>query len=334
MGEVDIKHIDLARIIGVNPDVAKFLSNCHRSNFAIDGAIEIIRAPLPSGWLPNSIQVELSSDNDYKLDAQAVRLLMPYKDKLVGSGWEMKYRVAVLKQIPHAHPVLQVVFVPISYEESAGFHHSLKEAATQRDDPVLALKERWASQLVQPGTYHLPGVAGVHVTVTTSDGQIILCRRSARAEYHPSHWSVSFEEQINEKDQLFGNAALAAAAIRGLQEEFVPDHTLKPENVNMLGVFVEYGILNLGFLMYIETSFCFDEIRRNWAAGPKDKWEATAVVGEPLTLGNVVRLLKSTDYGKTSDGVSRFHPTSKYRLLLVAIRRFGWDAVTNAFNEL
>lgn len=327
-----MKSPDLSRAVDVQEDIAQFYRrhSCHA--FAVDGAIETMRAPLPLGWLPTSTRVELADSNDYPLDPETVRLLTPFKGKLAGLGRETKYRIVVLEEVQNAPSALRVVLVPTSYEESTGFHLSLMEAASQRDDQVSSLKERWAAQLVGPGTYHLPGTAVVHAVVVTGDDRIVLCRRSPHTNYHPSHWSASFEEQINEKDQHVGGSAVAAAAIRGFREELVPDHVLAPEDVSVLGVFLEYGILNLGFCVQIQTSLGFDEIRLSWGREARDSWEAVSVVGQPFTIGDVVDLVRSGGYGTTSDEFDRFHPTSKYRLLMAAIRRFGLDAVTGTLK--
>jgi len=327
-----MKSFDISTILGVDPEIAGFIVSCGSSILAVDGAVETVRAPLPSGWPSNSIEVELAGDNDYPLNPQTVNLLMPWKEKLAGTGREIKYRVVVLEQLPKDIPGLRITIVPTTYEESTGFHWSLNEASVRKDDIIRALKKNWACHLLQPGKYNLPGVAVVHVIVTTGDNQIILCQRSENANYHPLSWSTSFEEQINEQDQMFGNAMLSAAAIRGFKEELISDNATKSEGADLLGVFLEYGILNLSFCMHIETSLLFNDIKQNWIAKARDNWEAIDVAGEPFTLDNLVRLLKSHGYKHTSGEIGRFHPSSKYRLLLLALRRFGWDAISGSLK--
>lgn len=330
-----MKKANLADIVGIDQNVAEFLRNHAINNvFAVQDSIEILRAPLPTGWTPNSFQLELASDNEYPLDPKALQLLATYRDKLVGLGWETKYRIAVIEHTTTRTPALRVVFVPTTYEEGTGFHHGLVDATTRGDDLALALRERLACQLVRPGRYSAPGVAVVHAIVITADGYVLLCKRSPHVAYSPLHWSLSFEEQINQKDVAFGNAALSAAVIRGFEEELVPDHTISLESARILGIFLGYDTLNISFCAYIETSLSLDEIKSNWNRKAKDKWEAVTVVGEPFTLDNTARLLRSSRYGERIGKQNRFHPTSKYRLLLAAVCRFGSDSVTNAFECL
>jgi hypothetical protein len=147
------------------------------------------------------------------------------------------------------------------------------------------------------------------------------------------HWSISFEEQINQKDIAFGNAALSMAAIRGFQEEYSYDRNIAPDNARTLGVFLEYGILNIGFCIFLESPLTFDELYTNWNSRTKDTWENVDLMGASFTLSNITRFLQSPRFENVMEGkVGNFHPTSKYRLLLAALHRFGLDAVKDALE--
>jgi len=320
--------------MGTDRDLTEFLRKHPLDDvYAIDGVVEILRGPLPPGWRPTSIQVELVRDEEYPLDPQATQLLTPYKNKLAGLGWETKHRVAALEPPSNRNPVLRVAFAPTTYEEGTGFHRSLVEATANGDDSVLELRKQLVNQILRLGRYSVPGVAVVHTLVTTSDNILVLCQRSPHAGYHPSVWSLSFEEQVNQKDLVFGNAALSAASIRGFQEEFASGYGMIPDDASVLGVFLEYGILNIGFCVHIKASLSLAEIKSNWETRARDKWEAVKVVGEPFTLDNVIKLLRLNHYGETREQANRFHPTSKYRLMLAAISEFGSDLVVNAIES-
>lgn len=331
-----MENFDLTKAVEIDPNVSEFLgkhSFDHRI-FAIDGVIEVLRAPIPPGWGPTSIKVELVKNGEYPLDPEAIQLLNPYKEKLAGQGWEVKHRVAALDATSSKKSTLQVIFAPTTYEEGTGFHRSLVEGTNQEDSLTLALKERLAIQLTRVGKYSVPGVAVVHVLVVTNDDRLVFCQRSPYAGYHPSRWSVSFEEQINQKDLAFGNTALSAAAIRGFQEEFASGHVITLDDIRILGVFLEYNILNMAFCVYVKAPLSFDEIKSNWDTKAKDKWEAIKIVAEPFTLENIVRFLQLGYYGEIEAKREKFHSTSKYRLFLAAVNRFGLDAVNHAFKSL
>src|SRR5262245_252070 len=320
--------------IGVAPEIMEFLEKNHfGAVFAIDGIIEILRAPLQPGWTSATTRIELASGGEFPLDPQVVQLLTPHKDKLVGQAWETKYRVGALEQTKNDTPHLTIVFAPTTYEEGTGFHLGLKAAVEQRDIFVLDFREHLARRLAQPGNYSVAGIAAVHVIVITTDDRLVMCQRSPNAGYHPLHWSISFEEQINQKDIAFGNAALSMAAIRGFQEEYSYDRNIAPDNVRTLGVFLEYGILNIGFCIYLEPPLTFDELYTNWNSRTKDTWENVDVMGMSFTLSNIKRFLQLPRFENVIEGkVGNFHPTSKYRLLLAALHRFGFDAVKDALE--
>ena len=320
--------------IGIAPELMEFLKKHYFDDvFAIDGLVEILRAPLPPGWTPATTQIDLASSDEFPLDPQVVQLLTPHKDKLAGQGWETKYRVVALEQPHNSTPKLKIAFAPTTYEEGAGFHRSLRAAVAQRDAFALGLRERLAKQLAQPGSYSVAGIAVVHVIVITADDRLVLCQRSPHAGYHPLCWSISYEEQINQQDTAFGNAALSMAAVRGFQEEFSCDRIVAPDNACTLGVFLEYGILNIGFCVHIESPIPFDELYTNWNSQAKDTWENVDVMGVPFTLRNVARLLQSPHLEEIDGRIGNFHPTSKYRLLLAALHRFGSDAVKDALES-
>ncbi len=332
MTEIDKSLIK--EFIGIDSNLAIFLDKYpHTQVFTVDGVMEILGGPFPFGWKADSFEIKLAKEEDYPLDPKAVQFLSPYRDKPTGLGWEIKQRVAFLERATSDNTNVQLVFSPTTYEEGKGFHQGMVEALEKEDTSILVFRERLINQIMNLGRYSVPGIAVVHTIVVTSDNRLILCQRSPHTGYHPSRWSISFEEQITQKDLVFGNAALSAAAVRGLEEEFASGYNISTDAVHILGIFLEYNILNIGFCVYIETPQSFDEIKINWEKRAKDRWEAAAVVGEPFTLENIVRLLRLSFFETEHDGAkNKFHPSSKYRLLLAAMTRFGSHTITNALK--
>lgn len=330
-----IDNLLIKEIIGIDSNLAKFLNRYpHTQVLTVDGVLEILGSPLPFGWKKDSFEVKLAEEEEYPLDPQAIQILSPYKEKLAGLGWENKYRVAFLERSSSESTNIQLVFVTTTYEEGTGFHRSLAETLGTKENSSLRFRKRAVNQILNLGRYSVPGIAVVHTIVVTSDNRLVLCQRSPHTGYHPSHWSISFEEQITQKDLAFGQAVFSAAAVRGLQEEFATSGNISIDDVGTLGIFVEYNILNIGFCVYIETPQSFDEIKSNWEKRAKDRWEAVAMVGEPFTLENVVHLLRLNNYEAENGGTkNEFHASSKYRLLRAAIARFGLDTVADALKS-
>ena len=320
-----VSRIDLATTTGVETIVTAFLQECGGSPLAVGGAIEVLQSSLPLGWSPDAVRTEVGIRDDYPFEDEVTALITRDREEFAEAARETKYRIAAIKDPQGTGSELRATFVPITYEEVVAFHQSLTEAAARSDMWTCELRTRWAKQLLATRTCRLPGSAVMHIVVITGDNQVVLCRRSPRVHYHPSHWSITLEEQINEMDCVAGSIDLFAAAKRGFREELGPDANVG--DVRVWSVFLEFGILNLGFCSCIETPLCFDEIRYSWNAKARDKWEATDVVGEPFTPANVGRLFALNKYGAAPDEIGSFHPTSKYRLLSAAVRRFGWDAI-------
>jgi hypothetical protein len=218
-----------------------------------------------------------------------------------GPDLETKYRFTALR---HGKDALTVTLAPTTWTSSVKFH-----AALQRD-PAWASKlpdGRWIMP-VPFGGQLLPGIAVVHAIVMTSDGQVIAARRNAKMRYAPEHWSVSFEEQLNEKDFGRSQDPFTAAAQRGFHEEFGAEVTTG--EVVPLATLMEVGLVNLGVVMLVLPALTASEIRDSWRSGAKDSWEADQVCGLPVDdLARGIAHLGQ-----------RIHPSSELRCL--ALRRW------------
>lgn len=137
---------------------------------------------------------------------------------------------------------------------------------------------------------------------------------------------------MNQHDVEFSDAALSAAALRGFREEFGCGSEMTLDMARVRSVFLEYGILNIGFCAILEPPLVFEEIVSNWTTSAVDKWENVGVEAVPFTIEHVRRLLASDHYHSTSGQPGLFHPTSKYRLLLAAASKFGWDALSGIYG--
>jgi hypothetical protein len=228
---------------------------------------------------------------------QQLQLLSP----VAGPDLETKYRFTALK---HDAGVLSVALAPTSWTSASMFHDALQR------DPAWASKQsdgRWLRP-VPFGDQMLPGMAVVHAIIATSDGKVIAAQRSDEVNYSPGHWSVSFEEQLNEKDFGRNEDPFVAATQRGFHEEFGAE--IAPGEVVPLAVLLQIDVLNLGVVMLVRTAMTATEIRDSWRSSAKDSWEAQQVYGLPL--------------GELDTSIARFgqqiHPTSELRCL--ALRRW------------
>jgi len=216
-----------------------------------------------------------------------------------GPELETKYRFTALNRGPDG---LDVTLAPTTWTSARRFH-----AAVQRD-PGWASKladGRWAKP-VPFGDQLLPGIAVVHAIILTSDRQVIAAERSREVNYAPLHWSVSFEEQLNEKDFGHDQDAFTVAARRGFYEEFGAD--VPTVDVVPLASVMQVDLLNLGVVMLLRPAMTASDIRDSWQSAARDGWEA-----------NDVRCFPLDDLAAANLG-TQLHSTSELRCL--ALRRW------------
>jgi hypothetical protein len=238
--------------------------------------------------MPVRVSVHDGPPVDPVIEAQLQKLSLP-----TGPDLETKYRFTGLMDEKDA---LKVTLAPTTWTSARRFH-----AAVQRD-PAWASKlpnGRWITPMPF-GDQLLPGIAVVHAIIMTSDGKVIAAQRSAETSYAPLHWSVSFEEQLNEKDIGPNEDAFTAAARRGFTEEFgakIPAASVVP-----LTAVMQIDLLNLGMIMLLRPPMTAAQIRDSWHSAAKDGWEAKEIRALPLD---------GLDAGMASLGL--LHPSSKLR---------------------
>ena len=284
------------------------IAESRKSNALADDLIRL--ATTDARWLVTPGALEASSPLDVPIrvivqdgppvdpfiEAQVARL-----NFATGPDLETKYRFTALQ---HGKDALTVALAPTTWTSSRKFH-----AALQRD-PAWASKlpdGRWITP-VPFGDQLLPGIAAVHAIIMTRDGQVIAARRNARMRYAPGHWSVSFEEQVNEQDFGRSQDAFTAAAQRGFHEEFGAE--VATGEVVPLATLMEIGVANLGVVMLVLPALTASEIRDSWRSFAKDGWEADQVCG--LRVDDL-------DTGIAHLG-QLIHPSSELRCL--ALRRW------------
>ncbi len=240
--------------------------------------------------IPVHVTVHEGPPIEATIAAQLERLTFP-----VGPDLETKYRFTALTRQSDA---LAVRLAPTTWTSANKFH-----AAVERD-PAYASKfpdGRWITPLPFGDTL-LPGIAVVHAIILTSDNQVIAAQRSREMSYSPLHWSVSFEEQLNEKDIGLAEDPFTSAARRGFNEEFGGE--ISAHNILPLATVMQTDVLNLGLVMLLQPPMTAHAIRESWHSMASDKWEA-----------NELRALRFDVLEATVTSLGQLHPTSMLRSL-------------------
>lgn len=243
---------------------------------------------------PIQLRVRDGPPVDAVVQAQLEALKLP-----VGPDLETKYRFTALNSGPDG---LHATFAPTTWTSGHGFHVALQQ------DLAFASKlpdGRW-SKPIPFGDQLLPGIAVAHAIILTADRHVIAAKRSRTTSYAPLHWSISFEEQLNENDFGCDQDAFTAAARRGFHEEFGAE--VPAADVIPLASVMQVDLLNLGIVMLVCPAMTAREIRDSWHSAAVDGWEAEDVLHLPLD-----------DLLATSLGM-QLHPSSELRCL--ALRRW------------
>jgi hypothetical protein len=200
----------------------------------------------------------------------------------------------------------------------------------------VSLRDEFLSQIIDGSEYPVPNIACIHGVVVTSDDLLIASKRSPSARYHPSSWSVSFEEQIEPKDLVFGNAGFHEAAARGVREEFLSDPLSDSSSNVLVSLIVEVEILNPAMIAIVRVK---DDslaiLRKQRELADRDAAELDALQFIPYELGALSQLVLSPCFkpGLDCSSMDPWHPTSRYRLLMVMLHRFGVKASITALRR-
>jgi len=164
----------------------------------------------------------------------------------------------------------------------------------------------------------------LHLIVVTKDKKILLTKRSSKVRYHPSTWSVSLEEQFDEKDlQNTVSRGIMNLFSRALSEELgLSNEHYSFSNCKVLSVFLEGDIMNVSLcgVVHLEIdSIELDQMLKVRVPPDYefDKWAF-------LTWDELKKEL-NPDILDTYE----YHPSSKYRMLMALIYTFGTWQITD-----
>jgi len=185
----------------------------------------------------------------------------------------------------------------------------------------------------------VPNIAVAHCIVETSDSMFLVTQRSPSVRYHPRHWSVSLEEGLSFYDLEADQDILEAATVRGVREELGIDVQNLVEGFDVLGVLVEFPILNPALVTFLRIDCSASQIRRSWknlCQRSDSVPEVIALSFLPVQLESLIREWRSTvpSPQRESGTPGPWHPTSRFRLLVAMIHCFGVEDVVDVLMGL
>ncbi len=274
----------------------------------VDGAIEGTRAPsLSPGWEIRDTRVRIQRRVGGISDSwRALRdsWLEHHRD-------EISERKLSLRTYTSQGEKIRLSVQATEWSEVQPIHEYL------RSNGGIGSRLELIRTLVESKTASTPNIVSIHGIVETADEMLVLAQRSEWVEYHPLHWCASFEEQLSPEDLAYGDAAFHAAAARGVNEELFPAGA-EPSDCALLAVVIESAIANPAIVAYLKTAFSSGDLMTSWRKRrDRSRAELKRLRFVPLLPTNVARLIVQTRRGY------RWHPTSRYRLLLAMSRCFG-----------
>lgn len=321
--------MDFQRFFAVSPDLMGTGSTWTGGHLVLDGAVELARpSDMNLGWKASDTRLERTGE----------------MRRLMGQFGEIRDRWLLL----HPHEVSQrkVSLHSFHVDLNAGISCSVDETEWSEVKPIHDALSRGGAQglraCLAPYVFDLsespvPNILGLHGILETSDNMIVVTQRSRSVKYHPLHWSVSFEEQLEPSDLVSGGAAFHAAGSRGVNEEFLFEGAAVPSNCRLLALLIESRILNPAVVAYIRIPFSSDDLLERQRDLPQDReeFEQGKVSFVPGNVEVLARLATSEGFDTANHALdfSPWHPTSRYRLLIAMIHKFGTGRTLEALDK-
>ena len=221
---------------------------------------------------------------------------------------------------------------PLAFTDDPDLRLSLQEnrfVEVQYYRRVKAVDRRLAvAEVVSvlAGDIDFPHSFCLHAVVATSDGWVLLTRRSRAVIYHPDTWSVSLEEQFHRHDlRTAGEQAVQGWAERMLREELgVPASTAADSQVRAFAVFLEADILNCSLVALVTLSVTRQQLDALIAGHPRADYEFQDWTF--LQWSDIVRELVTP--------TRTYHPTAGLRMLLAGGSKFGYYTFAARMDKL
>ena len=165
------------------------------------------------------------------------------------------------------------------------------------------------------GRVDFPNLAVLHLTVATSDGHVLLTKRSHKVAYHPGTWSCSIEEQLSSGDLMQDEREVTAHWVRrALVEELgLTASQARDSDTRVLGVLLEADILNIGVAALTTLAMTREELNSRILDWPRKDYEFEDWSFVPWD--DLARCLVRPEL--------ELHPSSGIRMFLSGLVRHG-----------
>ena len=294
---------------------------------SVDGAATLQRCPnLHTGWHVDDDHIHFThSDIEWVPPAKFAVEREAFRQELFLTDGKHDGHFVRIVNSPSAFtdaPTLVVRAESVRFSDLVFFRERMLDAAD---------RAAYVNASVDSETISFPHGTSAQVVVVTKDGKVLMMQRSWKVRWLPGRWSCSLEETMTLDDVREGgnsSGALRALVVRAMREELglSEGEHFGMNSVRLLSMFVESSerLLSVPFLFVVRVDVSesrFAELL-TLALREDDEFRRWTFV-TPTTL--LAYLLHSD--------ASKFHPTSRYRMLMYLLHEWGHQTLKKRLLE-
>lgn len=274
-----------------------------------DGSLTLQSCPLlHRGWLINEVQIRHNATR-YSIPQEYKQAYEEYFKKSFDEKrfFDNTVRIMLIRN-PIAFsdsPTLILETQEALYSQIQFYRENVALLTSKRDEYICRATEELCIDF--------PHSFCMHMIIVTRDDKVLLTKRAPKVAYFPGMWSCSVEEQLSLQD-VQEEEPVQKWFERLLREELgLGTETYNKDNLRVLSVFLESDILNVSLCAHAVIDLISKELEVILESLPRTDYEFSE--------------WKFLSYKDLLEELFRptrlYHPTSRYRMLMALIKRFG-----------
>jgi len=312
-----------------SPEVSLFLRRHNLTDHFVFGTnLELVHAPnLRTGWELSKMHFEVDPERSH-LPQSLSEVCDRWKEDHPDNPDLPRYQLSDVRGSNHSDaPFIEFTFESSRFSRIYPVQEVLDQTFTDlADGDSASPREAFAKVLLNLAECPLPNFLVCHIAVVTSNRQLACFERSKHhGHYYPGKWSISFEEQLCEKD-LRGNFFVECIR-RGVEEELgYPSGEVSDHDIRIQSVFREFWNLTTGCCAIVHLQATSDELRERWLSKAVDRSEASRLRFLDAGLLSIATVLRERCVRFVTGEVveeKMLHPTSLYRIWYFGLAEFG-----------
>lgn len=289
----------------------------------VEKSLTLQKCPeMEHGWLPSEIEIE-HKNTQFRLPSDLENAYKDYFEqsfrKEHGEDPHPTTVMLVEKPVAWTDRTRLLLRTKLNFYSYSQFYWHRVILDIDRYNPMI-------TDLYERGDISFPHNLCMHLVVLTKDDKVLLTLRSKKVGSDQGTWSCSVEENLRPGD-LRGErkATFMRWMSRAIFEELgVNSHCYTENNLRILSVFLEANRMNISMVGLVSLDLNQEELSKIIASLPRNDYEFTDY--EFMGLQEMARQLVHP--------TRNYHPTSRYRMLMTLLHRYGEPDFARRFIEL